>query len=161
MPRLKADVIDPARARGYQRIWLVGVSMGGLGRPDVSCGPTPEDLTGVYVISPFLGYRNIVQEVADAGGIRRWTPGTYDPGDDWERMFWDWLKTYAENPDAWPPVYLGYGSEDDFVRAQGMLTDVLPRGRDLCNRGGPTTPLTMRRLWQRFLDGDGLGRPGR
>lgn len=29
--RLKVDIIDPARARGYEKIWLVGASMGGLG----------------------------------------------------------------------------------------------------------------------------------
>ena len=159
VPRLKADVIDPARAKGYERIWLVGVSMGGLGAL-MYLRSHPGDLAGVYVISPFLGYRDIVQEVADAGGIRRWTPGAYDPGNDWERMFWDWLKTYAENPGAWPPFYLGYGSEDDFVKAQGMLADVLPRGRVFVIEGAHD-PLTMRQLWLRFLDAGGLGRPGR
>ena len=29
--RLREDVIAPARAQGYTQIWLVGVSMGGLG----------------------------------------------------------------------------------------------------------------------------------
>ena len=29
--RLQREIIDPARALGYREIWLVGVSMGGLG----------------------------------------------------------------------------------------------------------------------------------
>lgn len=157
VPRLKEDVIDPARARGYERIWLVGVSMGGLGAL-MYLRSHPEDLKGVYIISPFLGYADIVEEVADAGGIAEWTPGAYDSGDDWERMFWDWLKTYADDPGTWPPVYLGYGEEDDFARAQAMLADILLLERVFVIEGGHD-PLTMRRLWLRFLDRGGFKGP--
>jgi len=31
VPRLKADVVEQAKADGYEQFWLVGVSMGGLG----------------------------------------------------------------------------------------------------------------------------------
>ena len=30
--RLAADIVTPARARGYSRIWLMGISLGGLDR---------------------------------------------------------------------------------------------------------------------------------
>ncbi|WP_373499582.1 alpha/beta fold hydrolase [Desulfococcus sp.] len=159
VPRLKADVIDPARARGVERIWLVGVSMGGLGSL-MYLRTHPGDLAGVCLIAPFLGYQKIVKEVSDAGGVRKWNPGTYDPDDDWERMFWDWLKTYAGSPGSWPPVYLGYGGEDDFTLAQGMLSDILPRDRVFVIDGGHD-PATMKALWGRFLDAGGLGTPAR
>ena len=28
--RLKVDIIDPSKVKGYENVWLVGASMGGL-----------------------------------------------------------------------------------------------------------------------------------
>jgi pimeloyl-ACP methyl ester carboxylesterase len=157
VPRLKEDVVEPAAAQGYERIWLVGISMGGLGALMYE-RVHPEDVTGVFVICPFLGYRKIIREVADAGGVRNWSPGPYEPETDWQRMFWDWIRTYSGDPQAWPPIFLGYGRSDDFVQAQGLLAEVLPRGRVFEMDGGHDLP-TMRQLWDLFLDAGTLDPP--
>ncbi len=151
VPRLKEDVLDPARSQGYRRIWLVGVSMGGLGAM-MYLRAHPEDLAGVCIISPFLGYDGIVEEVAAAGGIRRWSPGQADP-DDWERIFWGWLKAYAAAPGNRPPVYLGYGTEDRMVTGHRLLEEILPPKRVYRVPGGHR-PEVMKRLLLQFLSGD-------
>lgn len=148
--RLKADVIDPAKAEGYRRIWLVGASMGGMGALWYM-RLHPGDVDGVYAISPFLGDPEIIDEIAEAGGVRNWSPGTYDPSEDWQRLLWDWLKTDAGNPDAPIPLYLGYGKEDRFVKAHRLLAAILPPERVYTADGGHD-PETMRRVWLRFLD---------
>ncbi len=148
--RLKTDVIDPAKAQGCRRIWLVGASMGGMGALWYT-RLHPEDIDGVYVIAPFLGDAEIIGEIAEAGGVRNWSPGPYDPSEDWERLLWDWLKTDAGNPDASVPLYLGYGKEDRFVEAHRLLAAILPPERVYAVDGGHD-PETMRRLWLRFLD---------
>lgn len=40
--RLQADVILPAKANGYKRVWIVGVSMG-----DLSCPRNSPEFTGI------------------------------------------------------------------------------------------------------------------
>ena len=153
VPRLKKDVVDPAKAQGYRRIWLVGVSMGGLGAL-MYTRSHPEDVAGVYLIAPFLGYSDIIDEIAEAGGVRSWSPGNYDPSEDWQRMLWDWLKTVGENPSDWPPIYLGYGVDDDFATAHGLLGEILPQDRIFETQGGHT-PDAMKRAWLLFLDNSG------
>lgn len=148
--RLKSDLIEPAKAKGYDNIFLVGASMGGLGAIIYS-RYYPEDVTGVYAISPFLGYDSIIGEISDSGGLAQWQPGPYDPDEDWQRMVWDWLKTSTENPQDKPTIYLGYGTEDTYVKSQKILEAALPGDRVITTTGGHT-PKTMKLLWDMFLN---------
>jgi pimeloyl-ACP methyl ester carboxylesterase len=152
--RLKADIIEPARAKGYETFWLVGFSMGGLGAL-MYTRQHPEDVEGVCVISPFLGYDKIIREIADAGGVHHWDPGEYDPNNDWQRMFWHWLKQSASSELLFPRLYLGYGTEDSFAAAHGLLGALLPHDHVFTTSGGHT-PKTMKKLWRIFLEKDVL-----
>ncbi len=153
--RLKADIIDPAKIKGYENIWLVGASMGGLGALMYSRF-YPEDITGVLVISPFLGYDKIISEIASKGGVRQWDPGEYNPDNDWQRMLWHWLKQYAAKPRQRPTIFLGYGTEDTYVKAQRLLGDILPDDQVIITSGGHT-PETMKKIWDIFLRRDNSG----
>jgi pimeloyl-ACP methyl ester carboxylesterase len=149
--RLKEDVIDPARARGYRKIWLVGVSMGGLGAL-LYLMEWPEDIAGVYLISPFLGSQFFLEEMESAGGVRKWDPGPYKTEDDWQRMLWHWMKTtIADNPDK--IVYLGYGTEDPFKSSPQLLAALLPPNRVYTIEGGHDYQ-TAKALWKIFLNND-------
>lgn len=149
VPRLKADVIDPAKAAGYKEIWLIGFSMGGLGSL-LYLREHPEDIQGVYLISPFLSYRFIQDEITQAGGLRRWNPGPYDPKDDWQRMLWDWLKNnVADHPDV--NIYLSYGTDDPYVEGQRLLAQILPPDHVKTIPGGHDYK-TFRALWHVLLD---------
>ncbi len=70
--RLREDVIAPARRR-YDRIWLVGISIGGTGTL-LYAGQHPEDVNGLVAFAPFLGDDKVIREVAAAGGVRGWRP---------------------------------------------------------------------------------------
>ncbi len=150
--RLKADIINPAKAKGYENIWLVGASMGGLGALMYSRF-YPGAVQGVFVISPFLGYDKIISEIESQGGVRQWEPGEYNPDNDWQRMIWHWLKKYSENQRQKPAIYLGYGTEDSYVEAQRILGDILPYNHVITTSGGHT-PETMKKLWDIFLQRD-------
>lgn len=154
VPRLKTDVIEPARAQGYEKFWLVGASMGGLGALMYTLR-YPEDVEGVCVISPFLGYDRFIREITDAGGVRLWEPGAYDPDKDWQRMFWHWLQQCASGEKAMPNLYLGYGTYDPFIKAHRLLGDILAPERVFTTRGGHT-PGTMKKVWRIFLEKDVL-----
>ncbi len=149
--RLEEDVIDPARAAGYTHIWLVGVSMGGLGSILYLLN-NPEDsgITGIVLLAPFLGEREILQEIIQAGGVRKWEPGEYDDRD-WQRLLWHWLKKYEQLQDRLPPIYLGYGDDDSYAMGQGLLATILPRDHVIVIEGTHSVA-TIKELWARMLD---------
>jgi pimeloyl-ACP methyl ester carboxylesterase len=89
---LAADILEPARARNYRRIWLMGISLGGTGALTYA-REHPADIEGVVLLAPFLATRGVVAEVARAGGWAGWQPGVIKPGDD-EREMLAWLKDY-------------------------------------------------------------------
>ncbi len=150
VPRLKADIIEPAREKGYEKFWLVGVSMGGLGAL-MYTRQYPEDIEGVCLISPFLGYNKIIREIDNAGGVRQWNPGEFNPDNDWQRMLWHWLKQEAEESKQLPNTYLGYGTEDSFKIAHELLGELLP-GDHVFSTAGGHTPKTMKKVWEIFLE---------
>jgi pimeloyl-ACP methyl ester carboxylesterase len=154
VPRLKTDIIDPARAAGYEEIWLVGASMGGLGAL-LYCKLHPADVDGIFLISPFLGEPKVIDAIIEAGGLSAWEPGDFDPDKDWQIMLWDWLKTRSKVEWAGTPLYLGYGTEDDFAEAQNLLGAHLPPERVFTVPGGHT-PEVMHQVWLNFLDAGGL-----
>lgn len=152
--RLKADIIDPARAAGYEEIWLVGASLGGLGALLYDKFQS-DDIDGIYLIAPFLGERDIIATIMAAGGLSTWEPGSYDPNEDWQVMLWDWIKNRSDANWQGAPLYLGYGSGDMFKKAHALLSANLPAERVFTTAGGHT-PKVMRRVWLQFLDAGGL-----
>lgn len=152
IPRLKEDLIEPAKRAGYEHFWLVGVSMGGLGAL-LYAREYPGDVAGVYVISPFLSWSGILDEINEAGGVRNWEPGSYDPDADWQRMLWHWLQQGAAGTRELPLLYLGYGTEDPYLAGQILLATILPADRVFAIPGNHTAK-TMRELWLMFLDSE-------
>jgi len=148
--RLKADVIGPAKNKGYRNIWLIGVSIGGMGSL-LYLREYPEDISGVYVISPFLGYPPIASEIRAAGGLSKWEPGKYDEEKDWQRMLWHWLKTYSALKHRIAPIYMGYGENEIFAEAQNLMADILP-AEHVYRIKGAHTYKTFKALWIVFLD---------
>jgi pimeloyl-ACP methyl ester carboxylesterase len=153
--RLRDDVIAPALARGVEEIWLVGISLGGLGSL-LYAGDHPDEVAGIVLLAPFLGWDEVVDEVADAGGLRAWTPK--DPPSRLDlRRVWLWLKGYdVETRPAGasghrPPLYLAYGMGDRFAAKNAMVAEVLPEDHVFKLPGGHTWR-TWRRLWSAVLD---------
>ena len=159
VPRLKHDLIEPANISGYHPVWLVGVSMGGLGAL-MYLREHPADIAGVCIISPFLGYPGIISEISAAGSLAAWDPGQFDPKKDWERMLWAWLKETVTAGKISAPIYLGYGDKDSFIRAHQLLSQVLPADHVQRVLGGHD-PETMIKLWNLVLDSPALHNNGR
>jgi S-formylglutathione hydrolase FrmB len=145
--RLRDDVIEPARAKGARRIWIVGISMGGLGA--ILYAREHGDLTGVLALAPFLGDTE-PHLVSGAGGLGRYTPGEKREVADYERGLWSWLKRFTAEGASHPPVYLGWGTEDDLAPADKLLADALPPGRVFTARGRHDWR-TWTDLWRQFL----------
>jgi S-formylglutathione hydrolase FrmB len=151
--RLEADVIAPAKARGYQEIWLAGPSMGAFGALFYARAHTP-DVTGVLAIAPFLGNDKLIDEIAGAGGLKRWqAPPRVEVmnRDNYQREVWRWLQAATQGREAAPLIFAGYGTSDKLSRADALLTVELPPSRVFLTTGEHEWP-AWRRVLEGFLD---------
>ncbi|HYG61508.1 MAG TPA: alpha/beta fold hydrolase [Thermoanaerobaculia bacterium] len=147
--RLREDVIVPALARGIEEVWLVGISLGGLGSI-LYTRDHPGEVAGVVLLAPFLGPDEVVNEVEEAGGLSRWTPTEPLAERDLRRL-WLWLKRYDAAAPRQPPIYLAYGQGDRFARKNALMAEALPEDHVFVLPGGHTWR-TWRRLWSAVLD---------
>jgi pimeloyl-ACP methyl ester carboxylesterase len=143
--RLWEDVVVPARARGYQRLWFVGISLGGLGSLLLAQNH-PEAAAGLLVLAPYLGEEEIAREIESAGGLARWSGA---PSKDDFRGLWGWLRGYATR-EARPPLWLAYGESDRYAYGHRLLGSALPRDRVLV-AAGKHDWTAWNRLWAEFL----------
>lgn len=154
--RLREDVVARALAQGRSRIWLVGISLGGLGA--VLYGREhPEEVAGLVLLAPYLGEGEVLGEVT-AAGLRAWRPGPSPEGSDRERDFWRFLKSATEPGAARSPaIYLGYGVRDDLASSDALLAQALPEGHVFTTDGRHNWS-AWKRLWKAFLDSGALSK---
>jgi pimeloyl-ACP methyl ester carboxylesterase len=141
--------LDRVRACGYRRIWLLGISLGGSGAMICATQRTPE-IEGVFLLAPFLGTRGLIAEVEAAGGLHQWQAGAIDPRDH-ERDLLEQIRRSPLGAEDFPPVYLGYGSEDRYRGASILLSQRLPQQRVTALSGGHDWA-TWIALWHALLD---------
>ncbi len=148
LERFEADVMAPARARGYQEIWLSGPSMGGFGSLFYARAHSA-DVICVLAIAPFLGDRTLIEEITNAGVLKNWQAPvreeTMNP-DNYQRELWRWLQAVAQGREAAPLIFAGYGTSDKLRAADSLLTAELPPARVFLTDGKHEWP-----AWQRVL----------
>ncbi len=153
--RLSADVIAPARARGYRHVWIAGISLGGLGAM-LYASERPGEVDGLAVLAPYLGSPEIARTVRAAGGLRQWrTPDTVPQVDDLDGALWRWLRQATVETPQRPPFVLGYGRSDRFVESDVVLAAALPPDRVFTAEGGHDWPV-WKVLWRDLLPTLGL-----
>ncbi len=138
--RLHQDVVGPALERG-QKVWLAGISLGGLGAL-LYMAHHPAEVEGAVLLSPYLGEGAVLDEIEAAGSLGAWEPPELDPNPSeppegqevWQRL-WAFLQQSLENPDS-PPLYLAYGNGDRLSRAHQLLARELPDEQVVMIDGG-------------------------
>ena len=130
LERLQADVIAPARRRGFDEIWWVGISLGGLASLLV-LDEHPEAVDGVVLLAPFLGQGPTVESLVAGGDLDAWRPEPDLPaGPDglWRRL-WTVLQEETADPPQGPPLFLGFGDRDRYRDSHRVLAEELPADR--------------------------------
>lgn len=148
--RIYEDIVLPARQAGYKRIWLAGFSMGGLGSL-FYLERYAKSIDGVMLICPFVGWKSIIDEIREKGGLDLWDKTT-DVESDWQRFIWSFIKLFKNNQNNYPPVYLGYGNFDLLTGSgPSLLATALPQGKSFEVEGGHTYG-TFRKVFLAHLD---------
>jgi pimeloyl-ACP methyl ester carboxylesterase len=145
LPALHAEILAPARQQGYRRVWLGGISLGGL---LALChnADSPDHIDGLCLLAPYPGSRLTTNAIARAGGLEQWQPDAGELTDPEFRM-WHWLR----RPPAELPVFVGYGNEDRFAAGMRQIAERFPPADCLAVPGGHDWPV-WQVLWEHFLD---------
>jgi pimeloyl-ACP methyl ester carboxylesterase len=144
--RLQSEVIGPAHAQGYGRIWLVGISLGGLGTL-LYAQAHPQDLTGFFAMAPFLGENAIVKDVTTQG-LAQWQPADPEP---LGTPAWRLGQAYLKGAPGLPQGHIGHGEDDRFARANALLASALPPEHRYVAPGGHDWG-AWKNLWAQFLN---------
>ncbi|MBS1161453.1 MAG: hypothetical protein H6R15_3872 [Proteobacteria bacterium] len=147
LPALQAEILEPARRQGYKKIWLGGISLGGL-LALCHTADTPGGVDGLCLLAPYPGSRQTTNAIDAAGGLADWQATAAQLGDPEFRM-WRWL----QHPPPAFPVFVGYGSEDRFASGMQRIADCFPPADRYIIPGGHEWPV-WRLLWKHFLEQD-------
>lgn len=145
LPALQEEILSPARQQGYAKIWLGGISLGGL---LALChnADTPGAVDGLCLLAPYPGSRLTTNAIARAGGLADWQ-ATPEELTDPEFRMWHWLR----QPPAGFPVFVGYGTEDRFAAGMAQIAGCFPLDARCAIPGDHDWPV-WQVLWEHFLD---------
>ncbi|MEM9291813.1 MAG: hypothetical protein AAGD01_09040 [Acidobacteriota bacterium] len=154
--RVLEDHVLPARRRGVEEVQLIGISLGGYGAASF-LSRFPDQVDGAILLAPWLGERELVEELRQAGGPTAWRavqasevaledgPQDGSEGDPAVQLWLDLVPLLeSSNP---PKLWLAYGESDRFAGAHRQLATLLPAERTLSRDGGHRW-----RVWEQLLD---------
>lgn len=143
--RLSEDIIKPARANGARQVWILGVSMGGLGSL-VYRQRHPEDLEAVILMAPYLG------EWDELGVYVKDPQLARESGDPDFVEIWDALTSIPVDD---PAITLAYGESDDNNNQHRWIASLLDDSRVVSGPGGHNWS-AWKNLWPEALQRSGL-----
>jgi pimeloyl-ACP methyl ester carboxylesterase len=146
--RLYAEIIAPAREH-YAEVWLVGISLGGLGAI-MTAQAHPEAVDGLVLLAPYLGPSHMPRTILAEGGMRAWEPPPPPTAYDWDVSLWTWLKRYEQPDSGLPPLYIAYGRQDSLALGHALVAEILPADHVIVSDGAHYWD-TWAGLWERMV----------
>ena len=125
--RLHDEVIEPARRKGYQQVWLAGISLGGMGTL-LYDSEYPDQIDGLLLLSPYLGEDAVLQQIRQAGGIAAWQAGPPQAigPDTFQHELWRSLQAWSQRPQRTGSSWIAYGADEPFRQPIELMTPLLP-----------------------------------
>lgn len=158
-----------AERQAGRKVWIAGNSLGGVGGL-IYARHSGGDIEGVLLMAPYLGEPETIDEIRAAGGVLAWAPPGTEPleGDpeeaadgkldrsEYARETWRWLAGWHRDMErregvGRPPIWLGWGVDDDFSVPAGLAAELLPDGHAMPAPGGHDWN-AWKQNWRDFLD---------
>ena len=146
--QLATKVIAPARLRYGRNIWLLGISLGGLGAL-LYAAQHERDVRGLLLFAPYLGARGLIVDIMREGGLPALDVASAQL-DAHEQALFGWLRSYNPADERRAALYLGCGRDDRFALASELLAACVEPARRIRVPGGHDWP-TWLALWKEML----------
>lgn len=127
--RLHDEVVAPLLEQGRRPVWIVGISLGGMGAL-LYDDEHPGDIEGMLLLSPYLGDKAIHDEIRAAGGVGSWQAGPGQPigPATFQRELWRSIGRWADHPTRAQTIWVSCGENERFRAAIELMRPVLPAG---------------------------------
>jgi pimeloyl-ACP methyl ester carboxylesterase len=148
--RLQREIVVPARTLGYREIWLVGVSMGGLGALFHE-RVYPGEVSGLILLAPFVGDDlKLFAEIDAAGGAVSWAHSQPAAAAEqnkakYQRELWRFLGRLQIDQPHSLPIWIAYGDADRLLLGIERLRNIIRPECVFRLRGGHT--------WEAWVEG--------
>lgn len=143
--RLHDDIIGPAKAAGIKQIWLMGISMGGIGSL-IYRQAHPDDLTAIILMAPYVGswgdltlYQNQPEQARKSVSPKIIS-------------LWDGLMATATDD---PAITLASGADDSSSKQHNWLAGLIGSNHVITAPGGHQWEV-WKSLWPQALQLSGL-----
>lgn len=152
---VRDEVLKPARARGYRRIVVVGVSLGGLGA--LLCEREQAGLMdGLVLIAPYLGNSGeMFADIAREGGPAAWAASASSQDRSRSDVAGDVWSFIGTRQKTLPPIWLVWGEEDPLAIGHRLLAPLLLPSRVSRIEGGHNWT-TWQVLWRDLCENSDL-----
>lgn len=130
---LEEAVLAPARAAGYTRLWLLGISLGGMGALSYAA-EYGQSIEGLILLAPFLGTQGTVATLREAGGFTGWRAQASAATLPEQRII-SWLQNRLGGAPG-PQIWLGHACNDRFAMGHRLVAEALPPGQTVEVEGG-------------------------
>lgn len=141
LDRLQNEVILPAKNKGYCKVHLAGISLGGYGSLLYMREYGDQFVSSFSLLAPYLGdarfYAHVLDNTKKAEAV------------DDELNLWPWLSSLTKEQKQL--IYLAYGEQDKLLDGQNALASLLPGGHSFTMAGKHRWPV-WRALWQQGLE---------
>lgn len=143
--RLREDVVKPALESGVKQVWLLGISVGGLGSLVYRLRYT-DDIEAVILMAPYLGEWDELEAYAQNPQLARTT------GDPEFIEIWDGITGIPLDD---PAITLAFGEDDDNNSQHRWLAGLLDENRVISGPGNHKWS-SWQKLWPEALKRSGL-----
>lgn len=131
--RIYEDIISPAIENGYQKIILVGVSLGGLGALWTSY-ELRDHIDSIVLFAPYLAGADAEREIENYGSINAWVR-TFDGLPNKNQQVWYWINSLLVEEKFKQSIILAYGRNDRLASLADLLAGELPISNVMTNEG--------------------------
>ncbi len=146
--RIQNEIIAPAIRQGYENIWLVGVSLGGL-NSIIYEKTFAGNIKGIVLIAPYLGEKHDIEGLLLNKQPLVWSE-KHEKSINKTVRLWRYLIAETRSKEH-PKLFLAYGDSDRFNDTHRLLASLLNQGHVFTKQGGHNW-IVWKKLWQTLLD---------
>ncbi len=151
--RINNEIIHPAKKLGYNNIWLLGISLGGLSVLEFD-KHYPNQVKGIVLIAPYLGSFKAIKALATTSNLQQkqqWADANRDNTNKTIQLWRHILKISRPSAKQSVQLLLAYGKNDRYNKSHQLLASLLTN-KHVTTIDGSHGWITWEKIWKVLLN---------